>query len=143
MCLEHVADAVRRDNCSQLKNALRDKVLNISRMIKNDNIELYMTHLVDPVENLEDGEVLKKEIIIDAIESANVLGGEREQLEVAMAGLNKALRYGDVDDTWNSLQHPALRLSSLEIAGKQLYHSELRYIQQVRLFKLTIFYACD
>ena len=78
MCLESVANAVRTDDTTALKSALRDKALNIGKLVRQDNMELYLTHLVDPVEDLEDGEVLKKEVILDAIESANLLGGERE-----------------------------------------------------------------
>ena len=111
MSLEHVADAVRADDTNKLRSALMDKSLNISRMIKTHNMELYLTHLVEPVDDLDEGEVLKKDVIVEAIESANLLGGEREQLETAMTSLNKSLRYGSVEDTWVSLQHPALRLS--------------------------------
>ena len=142
MCLEAVSAAVRRDDCGQLSSALRDKVLKIGRLVKEDNMELYITHLMDPVKALEDGEVLKKEAIIEAIEDANLLGGEREQLELAMSSLNKSLRYGDPEDTWSSLQHPALRLSTLEVAGKELYHSELRYIQQETGADLTYEGVC-
>ena len=142
MCLEHVASAVRKDDCNKLQQALSDKVLGISRMIRPGNMELYLTHLVDHVDNLEEGEVLKKEVIIEAIESANLLGGEREQLELAMSGLNKSLRYGDKNDTWSCLQHPALRLSSLEEAGKELYHSELKYIQSETRSDLTYEGVC-
>ena len=129
MCLENVANAVRGDDTVELKSALRDRALNIGRLVRHDHMELYLTHLVDPVEDLEDGEVLKKEVILDAIESANLLGGEREQLETAMTALNRSLRHGGVEDTWLSLQHPALRLVNLESAGQDLYHNELKYIQ--------------
>ena len=142
MCLEHVASAVRRDNTVELRSALRDRALNIAKMVRNDNMELYLTHLVDPVQELEDGEVLKKDVILDAIESANLLGGEREQLETAMAGLNKSLRHGGPGDTWISLQHPALRLYSLEAAGQELYHSELKYIQTETGAELTYEGVC-
>ena len=142
MCLEHVAEAVRCDDCSKLRTALMDKALNIAKMIRGENMELYMTHLLDPVEALDEGEVLKKDVIIDAIESANLLGGEREQLEQAMTSLNKSLRYGSSLDTWNSLQHPALRLSGLESAGRDLYHSELQYIQQETGADLTYEGVC-
>ena len=142
MCLEQVADAVRRDDGNKLKIALKDKILNISRMVRNDNIELYLTHLLDHVEALNEGDVLKKEVIVEAIESANLLGGEREQLEIAMSSLNKSLRYGSEEDTWHSLQHPALRLSSLEAAGRDLYHSELKYIQKETGSDLTYDGVC-
>ena len=142
MCLESVANAVRTDDTAALKSALRDRALNIGKLVRNDNMELYLTHLVDPVEDLEDGEVLKKEVILDAIESANLLGGEREQLEAAMTALNKSLRCGGPGDTWLGLQHPALRLASLEAAGQDLYHSELKYIQTETGGELTYEGVC-
>ena len=63
--LENVANAVRSDDMVELRSALRDKALNIGKKVRNDRV-------------LEEGEVLKKEVILDAIESANLLGGERE-----------------------------------------------------------------
>ena len=129
MCLEQVAEAVRTDNATALRSSLRDKVLGLSHQLRDENMELYITHLVDYVEALVEGDILKRDVIIEAVEAANLLGGERQQLEEAMEKLNKSLRHGESGDTWRSLQHPALRLSSLEAAGQDLYHSELRYIQ--------------
>ena len=92
MCLERVVEAVRRDNTVELGLVLKDQGLNVASMVKTDYTELYMTHLVDHVELLRQGEVLKREAVISSIESANILGGEREQLEKAMHCLNHALR---------------------------------------------------
>ena len=129
MCLEQVAEAVKTDNVTALRSSLRDKVLSLSHQLRDENMELYITHLVDHVEALVEGEILKRDVIIEAVDAANLLGGERQQLEEAMEKLNASLRHGESRDTWLSLQHPALRLSGLEGAGQELYHSELRYIQ--------------
>ena len=129
MCLEQVAEAVRRDDVTALGAALRDNVLGLGRQLREENMELYLIHLVDCVEDLVEGEVIKRDVIIEAVESANLLGGERQQLEEAMEKLNQSLRHGDSEDTWRSLHHPALRLVGLETAGQDLYHSELSYIQ--------------
>ena len=129
MCLEQVAEAVRRDDVTALGAALRDNVLGLAGQLREENMELYLTHLVDCVEDLVEGEVLKRDVIIEAVEAANLLGGERQQLEEAMEKLNQSLRHGNSGDTWRSLHHPALRLVGLEAAGQELYHSELSYIQ--------------
>ena len=129
MCLEQVAEAVRRDDVVALRAALRDNILGLARLVREENMELYLTHLVDCVEDLVEGEVLKRDVITEAVEAANLLGRERQQLEEAMEQLNLSLRQGDSGQTWRSLHHPALRLAGLETAGQELYHSELRYIQ--------------
>jgi len=130
VCLEKVANAVRSDDARQLNIELRDTGLNVKHMVKDENIELYLTHLVDHVESLSNGEVLMRDTILTAIESANLLGDEREQLELAMSSLNVALRSGTPAETFKCLQHPALRLPGLQDAAQSLYHSELQYIQQ-------------
>ena len=129
MCLEQVAEAVRRDDVVALRAALRDNILGLARLVREENMELYLTHLVDCVEDLVEGEVLKRDVITEAVEAANLLGRERQQLEEAMEQLNLSLRQGDSGQTWRSLHHPALKLAGLETAGQELYHSELRYIQ--------------
>ena len=142
ICLERVAFAVRDDDTAELGQVLGDKGLDMGRIVKRENIELYLTHLVDHVENLQPGEVLKRESIIAAVESANLLGMEREQLESAMLDLNRALRSGTVADTFSCLAHPSLRLTGLEVAAQGLYHSELRYIQSETGADLTYEGVC-
>ena len=52
MCLEQVAEAVRRDDVTSLRAALKDKVLGLASHLREENMELYLTHLVDCVEVL-------------------------------------------------------------------------------------------
>ena len=92
ICLERVAAVVREEDAAELSLVLRDRGLNMGRMVREDNMELYLTHLVDQVEDLGQGEVLKRDVILSAVEAANMLGQERVQLESAMQALNTALR---------------------------------------------------
>eukprot|EP00090_Calanus_glacialis_P015045 TRINITY_DN23918_c0_g1_i1.p1 TRINITY_DN23918_c0_g1~~TRINITY_DN23918_c0_g1_i1.p1 ORF type:complete len:1623 (-),score=602.12 TRINITY_DN23918_c0_g1_i1:147-4463(-) len=142
ICLERVAAAVREDDSVELGLVLRDRGLNMGRMVMEDNLELYLTHLMDQVDNLGPGEVLKRDVIFSAVEAANMLGREREQLETAMLELNKALRSGTSADTLSCLSHSALRLAGLEVAAQGLYHSELRYIQRETGADLTYEGVC-
>ena len=45
LCLERVAAAVGREDTAELSAALEDPVLGAARLVRQENIELYLTHL--------------------------------------------------------------------------------------------------
>jgi len=130
LSLERVAAAVAAEEPGLLGAALGAMELGLGGRVRAGHTDLYLTHLVDPVAALEEGDLLHRDVITAAVEAANLLGEEQQAVEVAMAALNIALRTGGAQETLSSLLHPALRLAGVLPAAAELYHTELQYIHQ-------------
>jgi hypothetical protein len=94
LSLECVLSAVRAEDPSALLAALRSTHLGLPpALLIPANIELYLTNLLDYAESLEpDTGVLKKDMILAALVSANQLAREKDSTEAAIAAVNAALR---------------------------------------------------
>ena len=92
--LEAVLDAVRAEDTAALLAALRSRPLGLGAggLVVRDNAELYLTNLLDYAEGLPEGGVLKRDLILAALVSANQLAGEKDSTEVAISEVNAALR---------------------------------------------------
>jgi len=130
VCLEKVKSHVLAEDASALLLALRDKTLGLLHLVDAGNAELYLTNLMDIVDDLDENEVLKTQDIKEAVVSANLLGKERNSMEHAINAVNDALRFGDCSRIVGALTHPALRLQQVEPAADLLYYTELGYIQR-------------
>ena len=94
LSLEAVLSAVRSEDTTTLLTALKARPLGLpSGLVIPSNIELYLTNLLDYAEDLDaDTGVLKKDMILAALVSANQLAREKDSTEAAIASVNAALR---------------------------------------------------
>ena len=94
LSLEAVLSAVRSEDTTTLLTALKARPLGLpSGLVIPSNIELYLTNLLDYAEGLDaDTGVLKKDMILAALVSANQLAREKDSTEAAIASVNAALR---------------------------------------------------
>ena len=89
MVLESVLSAVRKDDVEELIQSLNSVDLGVR--IEARLGELYMTNLMDQVEQLGQNQLLGKELIVEAVASANRLSRQREEVEAGVAMVNKCL----------------------------------------------------
>jgi len=94
VCLEAVLEAVRAEDTTALLTALaaRPLALGPSLVVRRENAELYQTNLLDYAAGLAEGGVLKRDLILAAVLSANQLAGEKDSTEAAIREVNEALR---------------------------------------------------
>jgi hypothetical protein len=93
VCLEAVLEAVRAEDTTALLAALAARPLALGpNLVLRDNAELYLTNLLDYAAGLAEGGVLKRDLILAAVLSANQLAGEKDSTEAAIREVNEALR---------------------------------------------------
>ncbi len=94
VCLEAVLEAVRAEDTTALLAALaaRPLALGPNLVVRRENAELYLTNLLDYAAGLAEGGVLKRDLILAAVLSANQLAGEKDSTEAAIREVNEALR---------------------------------------------------
>jgi hypothetical protein len=91
--LEAVLEAVKQEDTAALLAALRARPLGLGPgLVVAENLELYLTNLLDYADNLPETGVLKKDMILDAVVSANQLASEKDSTESAINAVNAALR---------------------------------------------------
>lgn len=127
--LETVKSEVLAEDSFALLDALRNPFLQLSHLVVDSNAEMYLTNLLDYVEDMPEHNVLQKATIYEAILMANQLETEKNSLEHAIVSVNIALRNRSVPEILTSLRHQALHIPKVYTEAGDLYFSSLKLIQ--------------
>ncbi|KYO41809.1 hypothetical protein Y1Q_0004502 [Alligator mississippiensis] len=131
--LEYVDDALERQDSQALYQALRDPVLALRR-VQRENSDWYLDQLSTDREQkaLELGfmDPLEQEEVQAGVDAANERGEQERAMTQAVSRINAVLRRGQPEETVEALASPAAQLPEVHAFAAPLYQHELGLLQR-------------